>query len=998
MTNRDSELYEFGPFTLDVNERRFLRGECLIPLRTKVFDTLCVLVRNHGHLLDKDELIRAIWPDAIVEENNLAHNISILRKALGETEGQEKFVETIPRKGYRFLAEVRAKGYSEFKSTSLPKLGTVAPFSSAPTLVQREQEMAFLRSRLDRALSGKRQVVFVTGEAGLGKTSLVDAFAQEIQASPELWIIRGQCLEHRGAGEPYMPVLEGLSRLCKGPGGEEIIRILANQAPTWLIQMPWLVSDAQLVLLQHRVVGSTRERMLREIVEAVDVLSTVRPMAFILEDLHWSDYSSLDFIARLAQRQESARILLIATLRTTSVKTQDHPVYGMVQELKLRGFCEEIPMTFLSDESIGRFLPIKFPGMSFSAGFLRLIRERTEGNPLFMLSLVEHWIGEGILKQVDGRWGLSVDFRDRASIPDTLRQLVAQQLAEIGPEDREVLEAGSIAGMMFSAAIIAPSLELNDEEVEARCVTMGNRGHFLAPAGTIEWPDGTATSRFRFIHELFWQVLYEGVPAARKIRMHKQVGSKLETVYGHETRERAAELAFHFVRGRDISKGLRYLEFAAENAAGRSAYQEAIEHLNQGLQLIERHPSRWEFREQELALRTLLGRALVATRGWAAPEAEDNWNHARDLCRQLNNPSQVFPVLYGLAVLHEFRCRYRKSEELVNERLQLVSSHDTGNSLTSHMLLACSLFHQGAFRRALHHAEESLTLYDPELHGGLVATYGEDPGVSSRNWAAQSMCFMGFLDQGLENAQLALALASKPGHLYSLASAQAQIAFLHQYRREDKVVSDWAEATIDLASEQGFPPRVAQGKVLRGWAWSVQGRTDEGIESLQEGLAAYRDTGVEMDRPYYLALLAEAFARSRCFQQGLDTLDEALAMILNSRTFFYEAEIRRLRGCMLLQSDSRKHGSEAEDCFQQALGVARGQEAKLLELRAAVSLSQLWAEQGRKREAVQLLTGLLAWFSEGFQTPDLQQAQDMIRKLGSRVGVKSRSASSLNPQ
>ncbi|MDD1748539.1 MAG: AAA family ATPase, partial [Methanothrix sp.] len=357
-------------------------------MRAKIFDTLCVLVEAHGRLVEKDELIKRIWPDAMVEEGNLAHNISALRKVLGEPVTGQKYIETVPARGYRFVAEVR-----EIQPRDVGpwlELRPPAIKAAAAPLVQRRDQMQFLDRSLERALSGTRQVVFVSGEAGIGKTTLVDAFAARALRKGPLWFGYGQCLDHRGPGEAYLPVLEALSRMCREAAGEDLVRFLARCAPTWLVQMPWLLSGNNLEGLQHAVVGATRDRMLREMVESVEILTAGKALLLVLEDLHWADYSTLDLIASLAWRHEPARLLVIGTHRPGDAKLRGHPLDPLIQELRARGSCDELSLPFLDEAGVEEYLSSRFNDGKVPAGLARVLRDRTEGNPLFLVNVVDH--------------------------------------------------------------------------------------------------------------------------------------------------------------------------------------------------------------------------------------------------------------------------------------------------------------------------------------------------------------------------------------------------------------------------------------------------------------------------------------------------------------------------------------------------------------------------------------------------------------------------------
>jgi DNA-binding SARP family transcriptional activator/predicted ATPase len=881
-------------------------------------------------------------------------------------------------------------------TASPPVLAPPAPPSEASPLplageasgpVGREPELDQLHHLFDQALSGKRQVVLVTGEPGLGKTSLVELFVRAACDRASLWIGHGQCLEHRGAAEAYMPVLEALGRLCAAPGGEAIVALLAQRAPTWLVQMPWLVTAAAFETLQQRALGATRERMLREMAESLETLTADRPLLLVLEDLHWADYSTVDLLTRLAHRQEPARLLVIGTYRPADAMMQEHPLHPLAQELRIRGHGVELPLTFLTEQAVEEYLARRFRGTALPDGLARLIHERTDGNPLFMVNLVDSWVAAGLLSEDEGQWTLRTGLDALASgVPESLRALIAQQLARLRPEEQEVLEVASVGGMQFATAAVAAGLTDTEEQVETRCAALARRGQFVQESGIADWADGTVATEFTFIHHLYRQVLYERVPAGRQVRLHREIGARLEAGYVGKTRQRASELAVHFVRGRDVQRAVLYLRLAAEQALQRSAHREGIEQLTSALALLRTWPDTRERAEQELRVQTTLAPALIATRGWAASELEVALVRAHELCQQLDDTPLRSQVLFGLAALYEWRGEYERAQVLMEQRLQAHDRQQDGHFLLeSYDLLACSLFHQGLFTQALDQAEHGLALYTPDEEHSLLATFGEEPEVQYHGWAALALWFLGYPDRALERAHTGLRLAQD--HLYSLASAQTMTAWIHQCRREYELTRQWAEVTIELATTQGFPYRVAVGRVLRGWALAAQGHCQEGIADLRAGLEACLGAGARLDQPYFLALLADAYRRDGQVEEGLRALDEALALVHDSRRFFYEAELHRLRGALFLQAGAPDAGQQAERYFQEALETARRQKARALELRAATSLGRLWRNQARAADARSLLATTLGHFGEGFATGDYQAASTLLDELAGAPGA-----------
>jgi predicted ATPase len=403
-------------------------------------------------------------------------------------------------------------------------------------------------------------------------------------------------------------------------------------------------------------------------------------------------------------------------------------------------------------------------------------------------------------------------------------------------------------------------------------------------------------------------------------------------------------------------------------------------HVTAGLTQLQQLPDSPERAQQELAMQCALGAALRATKAYA-PETEHAYLQARELCRQLGEPPQLFPVLYSLYELYEYRGAFQQSQELGERLLHLAHCrHDTTLLLGAYDSLACTAFHIGEFARVLEHTESGLALYNPQQHRAMAALYGKDLGVSCRYWSALALWFLGYPERALARITEALTLAQDLAHPYSMAVALNRAAVLGQFRRESQSTRQWAEAAAVIATEHGFPRHAAIGPLLSGWALADQGRGAEGIAQIQQGFAAYRELGMAMEDPYFLALLAEAYASVGQVEDGLALLADALALLPSGRGFFYEAEIYRLQGELFLYQ-SNPDVQQVEACFSRALAIARRQEAKALELRAAISLSRLWQQQGESATARQLLAEIYGWFTEGFDTADLQEAQTVLKEL-----------------
>src|SRR5436309_74762 len=555
-------------------------GEQRLLLSPRTFAVLRHLVQHPNRLIMREDLLASVWRDTIVSDAALATCIRDLRKALGDSSGAPRYIQTVHRRGFRFIGPIApltaaASGAGAGGPGSGPhEQGPVSFLAAAPKtgpLVGREAELGRLRERLERARRAQRQLVFVTGEPGMGKTALVEALLADIREEGGLRVGRGQCVEQYGAGEAYLPVLEALGRLGRGVAGEQLVEILKRHAPTWLAQLPGLLADGEVEAVQRRALGTTRERMLREVVEALDALTVDAPLVLLLEDLHWSDSATIDLLGMLARRREPARLLVLGTYRPADVAGAAHPLKPVKQELQVHGHCEEMPLEFLSLSAVDQYLLERFPGHRFPPELARVLHRTTDGNPLFLVNTIDYLVGQGQLREVDGRWGVAGPVEDVASrTPETLWQMVERQVERLTAEEQAMLTVGSVAGAAFSAAVAVVD-GIDPEEGELRCEALARRGHFLRAAGIAEWPDGTVAGRYAFIHTLYQQVLYAHVSIGDRPGLHLRTGQRLERGYAERAGEIAGELAMHFAHGRDFERAARYRRQAGEHALRQHA-------------------------------------------------------------------------------------------------------------------------------------------------------------------------------------------------------------------------------------------------------------------------------------------------------------------------------------------------------------------------------------------------------------------------------------------
>jgi predicted ATPase/DNA-binding winged helix-turn-helix (wHTH) protein len=965
------------PICLDLASECLWRGAQAIPLRPKTFAVLRYLLDHPGQLVTKATLLDAVWPDITIGDGGLMVCMHELRRALGDNPKAPRFIETLPRRGYRLIGHIAVMHLPPSRRPQSAASSPVAP-------VGREAEMAYLYERLERALSGARQVVLVTGEAGLGKTTLVDAFVEAVGRHRRLCVGRGQCIEHYGAGEAYMPVLEAFGGLCRDPGGQELVRCLAQHAPTWLVQMPGLVSTADLEALQRQVMGTTRERMLRELAAAIEVLTDAQPLVLVLEDLHWSDYSTLDLLAVLGRRREPARLLVLGTYRPEDVAREGHPLKTVLHELHIHGRCDTLPLTFLTEAAIAAYLIGRFPGLSLAQKLARFVFQRTDGNPLFMINVVETWLAQGVLVEQDGQWTIPAAFEALSpGVPESLQQMIAQRLERLGAEDQRVVEAASVAGMEFSAAAVAAALAQEVAWVEVHCAHLARQGQLLRSSAERAWPDGTEATCYSFIHALYQEVVYNRLPAAQRIYLHRRIGAGLEAGYGVQAGDIAAELAMHFERGRDARRAVSYLRQAADTAVRRYANAEAAHHLSTGLALLQALPPTAERTQQELALQCALGASLMAVKGFAAPEVERAYGRAQALCEQVGESPQLGLVLWGLLQFYMVRTELQMAQKLGERLINLAQSlHDLDLLLAAHNGLGTILSYRGELPAAHAHLEQSITLYDPQKHHSRAFFYGTNLKVDSLAHGAHVLWLLGYPEQAKRRGQeaLVLAYAQEPLHPYTLAHALNLVAVVHHLCREELLAEERAQAGRRFADEHGFAMELGRGTILQGWTLVIQGQREEGLVQMRQGLTAYRATGAEVWRPFYLALLGEAYVKAEQMVEAPRLVTEALALAHEIGGHWWEAELHRLKGELFLSMGEGERGGP-EESFHRALDVARRQQAKSLELRAAMSLSRLWQRQGKGNIDRQLLAEIYGWFTEGFDTADLQEARALLDEL-----------------
>ena len=561
-------MKSFHPFRLDEANQCLWRGDTRVSLMPKPFAVLQYLVDHAGRLITHDELMNAIWPDTFVQPEVLRRYILEIRKALGDQAGTPRFIQTRPKLGYQFIAPVMNDDPTRI----------AAPEATAlPRLVGRDTALAELRRYLTIALGGKRQIAFVVGEPGIGKTSLVDAFQREAATRPGVSIARGQSLEGFAGKEPYYPIFEALGQLSRGDSSALVLDALASNAPTWLIQFPSLVRADLRADLLRQTAGATRERMVRELCEALERITRERALVLVLEDLHWADHSTIDLMSAIGRRREPARLLIVGTIRPADLILSESPLKALKQDLVVHRLAHELALDPLSESDVAAYLAAEFNDDEALGELTALVYRQSDGNPLFMTAMLDHLTQQGVLSRELGRWRLTTPIeRINPGVPETLKQMLELQMQHLSDRQRQLLKCASVAGQRFTAWSLATMLVTDVSEPEDACALLAERQQVVKFSGTRDLSEQLSTTAYEFRHSLYRDVLYRALNPALRVTYHRRLADGLEQLRSPVDPELAAELALHCEEGREYARAIRHLMLAAHNATRRYAHDEAI--------------------------------------------------------------------------------------------------------------------------------------------------------------------------------------------------------------------------------------------------------------------------------------------------------------------------------------------------------------------------------------------------------------------------------------
>ncbi|MBI3796865.1 MAG: AAA family ATPase [Deltaproteobacteria bacterium] len=876
--------------------------------------------------------------------------------------------------------ELKALGAAEIKGVEVPLnvyevLGIgplrtrlqVATRRGLTRFVGRQSELEQMRKALDQAKAGHGQIVGVMGEPGLGKSRLFYEF--KLLCVSGCLVLEAYSVSY-GKASPYLPLLELLksyfqlqpqddarTRRQKVIGKVlELDRTLEDTLPylyalLGVEEQPSSLQQMDPQIRRQRTFDALKKLFLRE--------SLNQPLILIFEDLHWIDAETQGFLEVCSESVASARLLLLTNYRpeyrpewgqkTYYTQVRLAPLGRAEAEEFLEALLGAAPAATVGAAS-GRSGGVPPPPLS---ALKQLILAKTEGTPFFMEEIVQELVEQGVLQQDSSVGWVTTHPTTALQLPPTVQGVLAARIDRLTAEEKDLLHQLAVMGRQFPLSLVRQVVP-QPEEALYRLLASLQRKEFLyeQPA----FPE----VEYSFKHALTQEVAYGTVLHERRKALHERTAQAMEALYRATLDEHYSDLAHHYTRSGNTEKAVEYLHLAGQQAVQRSANEEAITHLTTALELLTTLPDTRERSQQEFALQITLGAPLIATKGFAAPEVGKAYTRARELCQQVGEPSQLFPVLHGLWSFYVTGGELKAARELGEQLLSFAQrSQDSTLLLEAHRALGETFFWPGELVAAREYTEQGIALYDSRQHRSLAFLYAEDPGVVCRVFAAYVLWLLGYPNQGLKRSYEALTLARGLSHPHSLAVALGSVAWLHQFRREGQLTQQQAEATVALSAEQGFPFWLAFGTTMQGWALIEQGRIEEGITQICQGMTASQATGAELLRAFFLALLAEAYGKAGQAEEGLATLAEALTVVDKSGERFYEAELYRLKGTLTLkQSGVRSPRSEVPN-----------------------TQSPTPSPQAEAEAEAQMLAEVYNWFTEGFDTKDLQEAKALLTEL-----------------
>jgi DNA-binding winged helix-turn-helix (wHTH) protein len=940
----------FGRFRLSSDGTMLLRDGEVVPLAPKALRTLLTLVEHAGDVVTKQQLLETVWPDSFVEDTGLTRNISVIRQALGDS--GEHHIATIARLGYRFTAQV------ERVDTSGPRIARTPVGGRgdrrAP-VVGRATELDVLQNAFEGAVERPGRVIAVTGEPGIGKTTVVDSFLQQIEGRCRIG--RGRCSERLAGAEPHLPVLEALAELTAGAQG--FMETLARNAPTWLR----LIAPRSPLRTQtadaHDQDAKNSERLMWELTTFLEEASGEHPLVLVLEDLHWTDVSTIDVLTHLAARMSRLRLLVIITYRHHELALREHPFMRVRAELLARGQLEELPVSLLTPDEVREYVLCTLQNTQIPPELPALVFRKTEGNPLFMADLVRY------LQKAGSPTAKSGDVLD---VPDSLRALIDRTLRSLQPEARQLASIAAVEGHEFHSATLARVSSMAAADVEEILKRLDAEHALVAFDRETTLPDGTLTLIYRFVHVLYQDALNDSSAPSKRIEWARRIAEALMLSHAGQLEYIAVQLATLFETGRDFWQASQHFLTASRNAALRFAFREAVDLATRGLTCLsasiavgQRHRLQ---RELDLTFARLV--PVASIKGYASEEAERVSERLVELGEALKDVPAMVAALSATWMIRICRGQCLAAKDAGVRLVELAHTANDDVMLTNaHMYAQIACHHLGEFKEAEHHSAAAVS-------AGSRTSYIErrlmifDPVVASLAESSRNGWITGYLARSQTDTDAAVSLARELRHPDSVAFALVFHGWLHGQRREWARSVASTAAGISTARESDSVQTLAWNRCVNGWAVAHACSIDEGLAELLAGIDASTAIMGQIALPQFYAMTAEVLLLNRDPSGAREWIDRAISLMTANGDMYFAAEVHRLAARCDRESGKT---AEARERLQTAIAIAQSQRAKLFELRAALDLADI-----APRDGVMAVAGALTDFPEPEPWPDVVRA------------------------
>lgn len=913
----------FGAFEIDEAQARLTSGSSPVDMAPRAFQVLCELARRAGQLVTKDTLLDAVWGHRHVNEAALKNIVSQLRHVLGDDARESVYIQTVSRRGYRFIAPVAEVG-GEPAVALVERLHPHPQTEGATPMVGRDMVLGRLQQAAAAARSGQRQIVFVVGDAGIGKSTLVDRFVEIVPAS----VAYGQCIEHYGEAEPYMPVLEALNSLCRAEGGDGVVGLMRKVAPTWLMQLPWFVQDDEHRDLQRQVAGVTQDRMLREFGELLDRLTVDRLLVMVLEDLHWCDHATVQLLDYVARRRGASALLVLGTFRPTELLLNDHPLAALRQELRVRRLCLDIDLEFLSEAELGDYIRARV-GQLAPESLIRQLHAQTLGLPLFVVALVDELMVSGQLGCDGGHWRFP---SSDAAVARSIAGVIEAQLQRLATEQQRVLGAASVGGGEFSHLVLADVLGIEHEALHHLLEDAVTRLPWLCRHGAYSSMDGRVAARYRFTHAIYRQVVYERLQALQRLQWHRQWAEVLARLHASALPEVAAELALHFERADAPMLAAQQLSVVAARAMACGAPRDALQAARHGLALGGGQL------DSGLEFDLRVHEAVALTRVAVVTEPEVIAAFDKALAIGVPDSPAYQRALQGAWWVAFSRADVRRARELAAQMLDLAASrNDASLRLAGLNAIGMIQMVTGEFDAARHSLDAALQIYATVSSELPPSSFVLDPGVEAAEGLAMICWIVGEPRRARQMAEQAVALAVSNRHPLSEVTALYAASIMHALAGEMDRVRLLTERLYGLIDDHALPEKRSGFAWLHGQALVACDHADEGLAEMREAAHAARDLGVQTGLSgfhYHYALA--------CRQAG--RVDEALASIEAGLALTKEfGETMVLAPMLLMRAQAelaRGAHVQAQDTMLEVIATSRLQGAVFFELQALAVAQQ----------------------------------------------------------